>query len=104
MMKTEIKESGNQLIVTLCGQLDTLASQETEKALEPVYVSGKKDVVLDCTDLEYIASSGLRLFLSLLKKVKARGGDVTIKNINDDIQNVFKVTGFINLFNFENEE
>ena len=101
MMKTEIKENGDQLIVAFCGQLDTLASQETDKALKPVYESEKKDVVLDCTELEYIASSGLRLFLSLLKKVKARGGEVTIKNVNDDIRNVFKVTGFINLFKFE---
>ena len=99
-MTTTISNNGDRQVVTLVGQLDTLAAVETEKALQPVFESTATDVLIDCKDLEYIASSGLRLFLALLKAVKARGGKVTLQDVNDDILNVFKVTGFNSLFDF----
>jgi anti-sigma B factor antagonist len=48
--------------------------------------------------LEYISSSGLRLFLTIRKEVAAKGGTITIQNINEDIKKVFMMTGFFNLF------
>ena len=99
-MTTTISNNGDQQVVTMVGQLDTLAAVETEKELQPVFESTSTDVLIDCTELAYIASSGLRLFLALLKAVKARGGKVTLKGVNDDILNVFKVTGFNALFDF----
>jgi anti-sigma B factor antagonist len=48
--------------------------------------------------LEYISSSGLRLFLTIRKETTGKGGNVIIKNINDDIKKVFMMTGFFNLF------
>lgn len=100
-MTTIINEQDGQLVAQLSGQLDTLAATQAEKDLQPAFNSDCKDVVIECKELEYVASAGLRLFLALLKAVKARGGQVTIKNMNDDILNVFKVTGFFNLFTFE---
>ena len=50
--------------------------------------------------MEYISSSGLRIFLSLLKAVKPKGGLVTIKGVSNEVRDVFTVTGFINLFEF----
>jgi anti-sigma B factor antagonist len=55
-------------------------------------------ITLDCKDLEYISSSGLRLFLTIRKEASAKGGTVIIQNINDDIRKVFMMTGFFNLF------
>ena len=57
-----------------------------------------KEITLDCTKLDYISSSGLRLFLSLRKEAAAKGGKVIIENINDEIKKVFMMTGFFNLF------
>ena len=59
------------------------------------------DIILDCSQLEYIASSGLRILISILKGAKANGSKVVLRNVNDDILSVFKLTGFINLFEFE---
>ena len=101
VMTTTINEIDGRLVAKLVGQLDTLAAVEAEKAMEPAFQVENQDVLLDCTELEYIASAGLRLFLTLLKAVKSRGGKVIIKGINDDIANVFKVTGFSSLFEFE---
>ena len=58
-------------------------------------------IVLDCSELTYISSSGLRLFLTLRKAAAVKGGRVVIRNINDDIRSVFMMTGFLNLFEIE---
>jgi anti-sigma B factor antagonist len=58
-------------------------------------------VILDCTQLEYISSSGLRLFLSLRKAAASKGGKVIVKAINNDIRSVFMMTGFLNLFEIQ---
>lgn len=101
-MKTIIEELDEHILVTMVGSLDTAAALETEKSLKPVTADEvDKDIVIECKELEYIASSGLRILLDVLKKTKAKGHKVTLRNLNDDIQNVFKITGFINLFEFE---
>ena len=97
-MKTTIEETEGKYLVTLAGELDTAAAAEVEKTLQPLYSSNGKDVVIDCSELEYIASSGLRILISILKGAKAGGSKVVLKNVNDDIKSVFKLTGFINIF------
>lgn len=101
-MKTTIEELDEKIIVTMTGSLDTAAAIETEQTLKPITAEGEgRDIVFECQDLEYIASSGLRILLDVLKKTKAKGKTVTLRNLNDDIKNVFRITGFINLFDFE---
>ena len=100
-MKTIIEEHDEYILVTMIGSLDTAAAIEAEQTLKPITEGEGKDIVFECKELEYIASSGLRILLDVLKKTKAKGKKVTLRNVNDDIQNVFKITGFINLFEFE---
>ena len=100
-MKTTIQEKDGKYFATLEGELDTAAAVEVEKVLQPLYNTNGKDVIIDCQHLEYIASSGLRILLSLLKGAMAGGSKVTLRNVNGDIKNVFRLTGFINLFEFE---
>lgn len=100
-MKTTVQEIDGKMVVSLSGELDTAAAVEVEQELQVLNEHAGKDVIIDCTELEYIASSGLRILLSILKKAKACGSKVTLKNVNDDIKNVFRMTGFINLFEFQ---
>lgn len=100
-MKTNIQELEEKYVVTLEGELDTAAAADVEKTLQPLYKSNGRDIVIDCTNLEYIASSGLRILISILKGAKACGSKVIMRNMNDDIKTVFKLTGFISLFEFE---
>ena len=100
-MKTSIEQLEDKYVVTLEGELDTSAAAEVEKKLQVLYNCNGKDVHFDCTQLDYIASSGLRILISILKGAKAGGSKVVLKNVNDDIMSVFKLTGFVNLFEFE---
>ncbi|MBR7031266.1 MAG: STAS domain-containing protein [Prevotella sp.] len=100
-MNTTIEEIDGKYLATLNGEMDTAAALEAEEVLKPLYQSNGKDVIIDCTNLEYIASSGLRILLSILKGAKASGSKVVMRGVNDDIMNVFKLTGFISIFDFE---
>ena len=100
-MNVKIEEIDGKYVATLEGEMDTAAAVEAEKVLKPLYNSDDKDVIFDCTGLEYIASSGLRILLSILKGAKAAGSKVVLRGVNDDIKTVFKLTGFINIFEFE---
>ena len=100
-MKTKIEEIDGKYVATLEGEMDTAAAMEVEEILKPLYKSNGKDVIIDCANLEYIASSGLRILLSILKDAKAGGSRVVLRNVNEDIKNVFSLTGFINIFEFE---
>ena len=100
-METRLEEIDGKYVATLVGEMDTAAAVEVEEVLKPLYQSNGKDVLIDCTGLEYIASSGLRILLSILKGAKATGSRVVLRGVNDDIKNVFKLTGFISIFEFE---
>ena len=100
-MNTTIKEINGNKVAMLEGRLDTAASPETEKAMRPLFDCENQDIIIDCTKLEYISSSGLRIFLSVLKNVKPKGCHVYISGLNDSLRQVFAMTGFINLFEFK---
>ena len=100
-MKTEIVEKGNQIIASFAGRLDTPASVQTAEDVKPLLEAQNKEIILDCTELEYISSSGLRIFLSIRKEVATHGSKVIVRNINADIRQVFMMTGFVSLFVIE---
>ena len=102
MMKTTIEEKNGELVATFEGRLDTAASVQTAKDIEPLNLCPDGQVIiLDCTRLEYLASSGLRLFIGVLKDAKPRGCKVYVKGLNKDLKSVFAMTGFIHLFEFK---
>lgn len=100
-MKTEIVESGNQLVAKFIGRLDTAAAVQTAEDVKPLLEAEHKEIILDCTELEYISSSGLRIFLSIRKEAAPRGSKVIVRNINADIRQVFMMTGFVSLFEIQ---
>lgn len=100
-MNVKVEELNGKYVATLQGEMDTAAALEVEETLKPLFATGGKDVIIDCKELEYIASSGLRILLSILKGAKAAGSRVVLRDVNDDIKNVFQLTGFINIFEFE---
>ena len=89
------------VIITFAGELNTAESRQAEMDLAPVFYYNNCDFYIDCKDLTYIASSGLRLLLSLYKYTRKTGHKLTIAHLNEDIKEVFTVSGFMQLFNIE---
>ena len=99
-MNAKIEEIDGKMVAILEGSLDTAAVPEVEKAISPLYNCKGQDIIIDCTDMVYISSGGLRIFLRILQSAESKGDSVYIKGINDDVRAVFTMTGFINIFKF----
>jgi len=92
---------GIQTIITVKGRLDTVNAPDFEKTIAPIIAGNMKDVVINCAELDYIASSGLRQFLTLQKTANTKQGKLTLKNMKDEIKEIFDMTGFTALFGVE---
>ena len=97
-MTINIVNEGEQLVAQLSGRLDTAAATTVAPDFQALAEQADKHIILDCSELAYISSSGLRLFLTLRKESAAKGGKLQVRAINTDIRQVFMMTGFISLF------
>lgn len=100
-MDVKIQEQDSVMTASLIGRLDTAAAIEVTKALQPMLDNAGKTLVMDCSEMSYISSSGLRIFLTLRKAAAAAGGKVIVRGMNPDIRQIFMMTGFLNLFEVE---
>ncbi|MBO7371357.1 MAG: STAS domain-containing protein [Bacteroidales bacterium] len=100
-MEVKINKEGKNVVASLIGRMDTPASQEIAPQIEALKAEAAGTIILDCKELSYISSSGLRLFLTLRKAAAEKGGKVIVRSIGDEIRNVFIMTGFFNLFEIE---
>ena len=100
-MEVHITETEGTMTARLVGRLDTPAAVEVTHEIQPLLDHAEKTLVLDCKDLSYISSSGLRIFLTIRKAAGAKGGKVIVKDINNEIRQVFMMTGFLNLFEIQ---
>jgi len=100
-MEIKISQDGNSIIASIIGRLDTIAAQNCEQDLKPVFDHADKDITLLLDKLDYVSSSGLRVLLNLRKEVTAKGGTLVLKNLTDEVKSVFVMTGFIKIFTIE---
>ena len=100
-MEVKITRDASCVTAALVGRLDTPASQEVAPQFEELKADAAGTIVLDCSELSYISSSGLRLFLTIRKAASEKGGKVIVRSINNEIRAVFMMTGFLNIFEIQ---
>ena len=97
----EVKKTveDGKTVICLIGEVDSANVAEFEAALKKA-VAGETEVVLDLAELEYVSSAGLRVFLMLQKMFGSRH-NLTLINVNEEVADIFKVTGFSRLLNIK---
>ena len=99
-MEVQVTKEASATVAALIGRLDTLAAQEIAPQMDELkLVDGT--LILDCNQLSYISSSGLRIFLTLRKAAAEKGGKVIVRGLSNEIRSVFMMTGFLNLFEIQ---
>jgi anti-sigma B factor antagonist/stage II sporulation protein AA (anti-sigma F factor antagonist) len=93
--------NGPETVISLSGQLDTLAAVDFEKEIRTVLENPSGKIVLDGEELTYISSAGLRLLLTLQKGTANKGGSLRLRNIRKDIMEIFHITGFSSILTIE---
>ena len=91
--------NGTELTVTITSRLDTTTAPQLEAEFKQ-NIGGVEKLVLDFTALEYLSSAGLRVLLAA-QKVMNKQGEMIIKNVNETINEIFEVTGFIDILTIE---
>ena len=91
--------NGSELTLSLTGRLDTTTAPELEAAIKE-NITGVTNLVMDFAGLEYLSSAGLRVILSAQKTMNKQG-EMVIRNVNETINEVFEITGFIDILTIE---
>jgi anti-sigma B factor antagonist len=94
-------KSGKYHLVELNGRLDALHNAKMEDFFNQLVENPDLDVIVDCEKLDFINSSGLRVFILSLKKLKGAGKKLLLCNLQKNIKDVFTYSGFNNLFEID---
>lgn len=98
-MNIEKIQDRDKLAIRLDGRLDTVTAPQLEESLSDC-IDNTNEVVFDLSKLEYISSAGLRILLSVQKKMNDHG-TMLVKNTQDSVMEIFEVTGFVDILNIQ---
>jgi anti-anti-sigma factor len=96
----EIKEQkmDDLALIKIEGRLDSATSGQFGERLLKLIDEGNAKLVLDLSDLSYISSAGLRVFLTAAKRIESRKGRIFLCCMRSEVKDVFDISGFTPLF------
>lgn len=105
MLQLNQLKSDDYTIIEVNGRLDTSSYSQLEEKINEVMNAHEKNIVIDLENMEYVSSSGLRVFLMTLKRMKAVGGKFHLCNLRTNVKEIFEIAGFSSIFSiFESKE
>jgi anti-sigma B factor antagonist len=91
---------GANATIAIVGNLTVVTAPKLEAAFAAL-PGDASDLVLDLSNLDYVASAGLRVVVSQAKSMQRKGGSMRITNPNDEVMEVFDVTGLVDILEIE---
>ena len=98
-MKIIKNKSDQTLTITLVGRLDTNAAPDLEDELADS-MDGITELIFECRDLDYLTSAGIRVLVSAQQEMLDKG-TMLLRNVCDEIMEIFEMTGLDEVFSFE---
>jgi len=98
---TQILKEGGKTIIKTDKRIDTMNATQFEQDIEPVFSEPNINLVMDCAELNYMASSGLRIIQKTMRKVMMSKGQFKIINVGPEIYKVLAMTGFTKFMTVE---
>ena len=98
-MTIEMKKTADATTIHAAGRLDTTTAPMLDKAINQD-IGDTKNLILDLEGIEYISSAGLRVLLSAQKKMQSIG-TMTVKNVCEEVMEIFEMTGFADILVIE---
>jgi anti-anti-sigma factor len=105
-METVVEEKGDVVVIRVNGRLDAASSPQLEKKVNSIIETGHFKLLLNMSGVDYLSSAGMRLMLSVSKKLKHLEGKVVACNLSEDVMEVIKMAGFhqvLELYSSEEE-
>lgn len=98
-MEITSSKVNNYFEIKLNGRLDSNTSLRLEKDIVSIIENGEENILVNFKDLQYISSSGLRVFLVAAKMLEEKGKKINLCNMRDYVREVFDIAGFSAIFN-----
>jgi anti-anti-sigma factor len=89
---------GKHVLVKLAGRLDITQSDEVESHLAKDVLSGDGDIIIHLGSISYISSSGIRIFVGMVRELNRQGRKLKLCNITPPVKKVFDVVELLDLF------
>ena len=87
------------------GRIDTTNYSDFETDVNLLFNKGEKNIIFNCSGLNYISSSGLRVFLLAQKKTISINGKLHLCCLQPAIKEIFDISGFSSIFQiFDTQE
>ena len=97
-MSLNIEDKGKAKIVKLEGKLDVNLSVSIENELDALIDSGSNNLILEISKVEYLSSSGIRVFINMMRKIKDKNGRLVLASVPDAIKKILKTVDLEDLF------
>jgi anti-anti-sigma factor len=92
------------LVLSLEGRLDAISSKVFEEKVLAVIDGGETRFVIDLSQLDYVSSAGLRVFLLASKRLTPLGGKFAISSLQEPVKQVFDIVGFYSMLSISNSK
>jgi anti-sigma B factor antagonist len=104
-LSINLRSNNNVAIVEPVGYLNAHTARHFEEVLQKLVDENRLSIVINCHQLDYIASAGLGVIMGFIDTVRENSGDIRLCAMNSTVQSIFEVLGFTELYSiFENEE
>ena len=100
-MEITINQEGNLYAVAIDGRIDTTTADQFLKEVTPLLEAKGAEIIIDCSNMVYTSSQGLRIFLMLQKSAMASGGSLLLKDMQPSVKEVFDITGFSSIIKIQ---
>ncbi len=103
-MEITSRQEKQAMVVSVTGRIDATTSPELETKLQELTTGDMNKLVLNLSELEYISSAGLRVILTMAKKLKAAQGEILIAGLQGSVKQVFEISGFYSILKIFDDE
>ncbi|TSA23812.1 MAG: anti-sigma factor antagonist [Bacteroidetes bacterium] len=103
-MEITEKKAGDCTVINITGRLDTTNYSVLEKKLMELIDAGEIRLLVNLSKMDYVSSSGLRILLMALKRISMVKGKFALCSLQDNIKEIFEISGFTNIFEIYDKE
>ncbi len=97
-MEIKLISTEKPTTVAIIGRVDTVTAPDFQKQMEEIFARNSQDMLLDCAELSFLSSAGLRAFFMLARKAKASQAVIKLKSVAPNVREVLKISGFDSFF------
>ena len=92
-MKTTVQKKSSSIIVAVEGRIDTPTARQLQQQINTL-AAETSHLILDCTELEYVSSAGIRVLLAAHKTMSQKNGTFSLTKVSSEVKDILEITGF----------